>query len=314
MHTALAMGSWFLLWVDFGPRTQDTAATLIAQVVARAQAAPPLSHGRLEGLYRGAAPGGGRGVSAPASWESGPQAQTTAWWHRKTCSTPKWSRSATRRATSWRSAGAWSSVAHAVLASSCACASSARRSRPPLWNAGMAPCVGWWRPCGAAPGVCPGAPPATGDGSGCMVSLYNFVMPHKSLRQGRTPAYPSDGHRADRPCLELSGVYLAAGAYRSSPHQADGRTDCTAADPGSPGPASWQDTSTTSWRGDRRARKRDSPSAESRVRCSLLFSRTAARSGPARRVCGWGVVTGRPRRHAARRRVCRHSDSAQGRE
>jgi hypothetical protein len=40
VHTALAMGSWFLLWVDFGPRTQDTAATLIAQVVARTRRLP----------------------------------------------------------------------------------------------------------------------------------------------------------------------------------------------------------------------------------------------------------------------------------
>jgi len=40
IHTALAMGSWFLLWVEFGPRTQDTAATLIAQVVARVQTLP----------------------------------------------------------------------------------------------------------------------------------------------------------------------------------------------------------------------------------------------------------------------------------
>jgi transposase-like protein len=40
VHTALAMGSWFLLWVDFGPRTHDPAATLIAQVVARAQQLP----------------------------------------------------------------------------------------------------------------------------------------------------------------------------------------------------------------------------------------------------------------------------------
>jgi IS1 family transposase len=40
IHTALAMGSGFLLWVDFGPRTQDTAAALIAQVVARAQELP----------------------------------------------------------------------------------------------------------------------------------------------------------------------------------------------------------------------------------------------------------------------------------
>jgi len=40
VHTALAMGSGFLLWVDFGPRTQETAATLLAQVVARAQQLP----------------------------------------------------------------------------------------------------------------------------------------------------------------------------------------------------------------------------------------------------------------------------------
>jgi transposase-like protein len=40
IHTALAMGSWFLLWVDFGPRTQETAAALIAQVVARVQTLP----------------------------------------------------------------------------------------------------------------------------------------------------------------------------------------------------------------------------------------------------------------------------------
>jgi len=40
IHTALARGSWFLLWVDVGPRTQDTAATLIAQVVARVQTLP----------------------------------------------------------------------------------------------------------------------------------------------------------------------------------------------------------------------------------------------------------------------------------
>ena len=39
-HTALAMGSWLLLWVDFGPRTQDTAATLLAQVVARTRQLP----------------------------------------------------------------------------------------------------------------------------------------------------------------------------------------------------------------------------------------------------------------------------------
>jgi hypothetical protein len=39
-HTALAMGSWFLLWVDFGPRPQEQAARLIAQVVARTRELP----------------------------------------------------------------------------------------------------------------------------------------------------------------------------------------------------------------------------------------------------------------------------------
>jgi IS1 family transposase len=40
VHTALAMGSWFLLWVDVGPRSQDTAAALIAQVIARTRTLP----------------------------------------------------------------------------------------------------------------------------------------------------------------------------------------------------------------------------------------------------------------------------------
>jgi IS1 family transposase/transposase-like protein len=38
IHTALAMGSWFLLWVDVGPRTQEQAALMLAQVVARVRA------------------------------------------------------------------------------------------------------------------------------------------------------------------------------------------------------------------------------------------------------------------------------------
>jgi len=40
IHTALAMGSWFLLWVDIGPRTQEHAATLVAQVVTRVREVP----------------------------------------------------------------------------------------------------------------------------------------------------------------------------------------------------------------------------------------------------------------------------------
>jgi hypothetical protein len=40
IHTALAMGSWLLLWVDVGPRTQEHAALLVAQVVARVRELP----------------------------------------------------------------------------------------------------------------------------------------------------------------------------------------------------------------------------------------------------------------------------------
>jgi hypothetical protein len=40
IHTALAMGSWFLLWVDVGPRTQEQAAVMLAQVVARVREVP----------------------------------------------------------------------------------------------------------------------------------------------------------------------------------------------------------------------------------------------------------------------------------
>jgi hypothetical protein len=40
VHTAWALGSWFLLWVDCGPRTPEHAAGLIAQVVARTPQLP----------------------------------------------------------------------------------------------------------------------------------------------------------------------------------------------------------------------------------------------------------------------------------
>lgn len=40
IHTALAMSSLFILWVEFGPRTTRTAARLIAQVVARLAGLP----------------------------------------------------------------------------------------------------------------------------------------------------------------------------------------------------------------------------------------------------------------------------------
>jgi hypothetical protein len=43
VHTAWAMGSGFLLWVDCGPRLQDPAAALMAQGIARTQRSPACS-------------------------------------------------------------------------------------------------------------------------------------------------------------------------------------------------------------------------------------------------------------------------------
>ena len=40
IHTALAIGSLFVLWVDVGPRTQEMAAGMLAQVVARVKPLP----------------------------------------------------------------------------------------------------------------------------------------------------------------------------------------------------------------------------------------------------------------------------------
>jgi hypothetical protein len=40
LHTALARGRWFLLWGDVGPRPQEQAAAVGAQVVARAREVP----------------------------------------------------------------------------------------------------------------------------------------------------------------------------------------------------------------------------------------------------------------------------------
>ena len=74
VHTALAMGSWFLLWVDFGPRTQETAAALIAQVVARTQQLPLLLTDGWRAYTAALLRSWGR-VSAAAAWEGRPQAE-----------------------------------------------------------------------------------------------------------------------------------------------------------------------------------------------------------------------------------------------
>src|SRR4030095_10118245 len=95
----------------------------------------------------------------------------------------------------------------------------------------------------------PCAPPGEGLAHGQPLQLCDAAQ---EPAPRSPPAHPGDGHRVDRPCLELLGICLAAGAYRPSPHQADERTDGTFADPGSPGPTCGQDTSTSCWRDERK--------------------------------------------------------------
>jgi hypothetical protein len=125
------MGSGFLLWVDVGPHMQEQAAALVAQVVARVREVP---------------------LWLTDGWKAYRAAllQVLGVVYRR------------RRRGRW---GA-SSAVPAALCSSCACENSAQRSKLPAWSVGMGPCKGWSHPCGAAPAVCPGAVPATGDGSG----------------------------------------------------------------------------------------------------------------------------------------------------
>jgi hypothetical protein len=85
---------------------------------------------------------------------------------------------------------------------------------------------------------------------------------------------PSPGQRSDRPYEELWCVCVAPSIPRACLHQADGRTDCPAAAPGSPGPTSGQDTSTDADQDSNSERKRGNRCAESGVRDPLFFSRT----------------------------------------
>ena len=163
--TALARGSGVRRGGDVGPRTQETAASLSAPVVARARQRPllltagwhasPAALLQVVGL-----------VSRPRRRGHVGRKPTPRLVAPQSLLYPRWSRSAPRRARAWRAVGGWWTGALAVFASRGAYGSSGRRSRPPVWNGGMAPSEGWGPPSAAAPGVCRGAAPAPGGKAG----------------------------------------------------------------------------------------------------------------------------------------------------
>src|SRR5262245_4577573 len=69
-------GRWFLLWVAWGPRPQDTAATLMAQAVARMQTLPLFLTDGWKAYPAALLQVGGVGYRRAASWTRGAQAHT----------------------------------------------------------------------------------------------------------------------------------------------------------------------------------------------------------------------------------------------
>ena len=152
VQTALAMGRWWLLGVDCGPRPQETAATLMAQVVARTRQRPLLLPDGWQARPRRGSRSWGWCI-VPAGVGKGAARRHRAGWLRKPGPTPQWCSAATRLARWGMGAGGWGAVAHGVWSSRGGCGSSGRPARQPGWHAGRGRCGDGWRPGGAAPGV-----------------------------------------------------------------------------------------------------------------------------------------------------------------
>jgi hypothetical protein len=189
-HTALAMGRWFLLWGDFGPRTQDPAATLIAQVVARPRQLP---------------------LFLPDGWKAYPAAllQGVGVVYRrrrrgKVGRQPKPRLVAPQTLFDAQVVKVRNTVGQVVEVSRRVVCGGPRRCGKPLRLRHLGPTIQtafmerWY-------GTLRGLVAPLRRRTRCLswshtrhrgkvwlvVSLYNFVMPHKSLRQGRTPRTPA---------------------------------------------------------------------------------------------------------------------------
>ena len=161
LHTALAMGSWLLLWIDVGPRTQEQVAALVAQVVARMRALP---------------------IFLTDGWKASSAAllQVVGIVYRrrrrgKVGRKPKPRLVAPKQRFYAQVVKVRNPAGRVVEVSRWVVFGGPRRFVQQLClrqlgttiqTAFMARCGGWSPPCGAALAVCPGAQPATGDDSG----------------------------------------------------------------------------------------------------------------------------------------------------
>jgi hypothetical protein len=270
VHTALAMGSWFLLWGDFGARTQEMAATLIAQVVARVRPLPVfLTDGwkaytaallQVCGvLYRPRRRGKvgrkpqPRLVAPKALFYAqvvkvrNPAGQVVEVNRRVLFGGPRRFRKQLRLrqlGTTIQTAfmERWYGTLRGLVAP------LRRRTRCLSWSPTRHRGKGW-----------------------LMVSLYNFVMPHKSLRQGRTQRTPAMAiGLTDHVWSYREYLWLPVHTDRVLTKQMDERI-ARLLIPALQEPTREQGTSIACGKDKR---KRGSASAEGSVRCPLLFSRT----------------------------------------
>src|SRR4029450_8608896 len=184
-------------------------------------AASPVSHGWLESLSRGAPPGRGHRVSSPASWARGAQAEAPTRRAKKPVLRPGGQgpqQDGPGRGGQSEGGLRWPAPFSQTVAL------TATREDDPDSLYGT---VGWYpRRAGGPPTpphpvsfVEPPPPPGEGLAAGQALQFRDAAQEPAPRSHA---AHPGDGHRADRPRLELEGVYLAASAYRPSPHHADG--------------------------------------------------------------------------------------------
>ena len=229
IHTALAMGSLFILAVGFGPRDTTTAAFLIAQVMACVRGIPMFLTDGWKAYPKALIQVLGRVYRPRRKGKVGrkPKPRLVA------PDTLFYAQVVKER----DSAGAVVNVSRRVVFG------GPRRFLKTLSQQGLGTTIQtafmerWY-------GTLRGWVAALRRRTRCLswnvarhrgriwliVSLYNFLLPHKSLKQGERGAHPRNGHWTDRSRVDLSGVYLASRASRSNPQTGERRTDTATLD------------------------------------------------------------------------------------
>lgn len=208
LHTALAMGSLFLLWVYWGPRTQESAALLIAQVVARLCGLPVWLSDGWKAYPAALLQVLGRVYRRHRRGRRGP--------HPKPRLGPPRDlfygqvvKVRDRRGKLLQSFPAWSTAVPGASSRRWPRGGCGPRSRPPSWSAGMAPCAGCVPRCAGAPAVALRVRAGTLRGSGWWSTSTILCCRIRACgsRAGRVPPrWPSDWRNTYGVIGTISGI------------------------------------------------------------------------------------------------------------